>query len=247
MCCFGGDDDDDDDDGSGFYYPCYDHHSLDIFQGTDWSEFCHNLSNNTTLKRLAMVNQCDVDTRTFNRLGAVWRDSPNQVKIEFLELERFSISSQLFDDLCHNRYITTLILTESTLEYSLMPSFSNMLSINNTIKTLSIAANRIGSTGCKDLAMAFKANKSITVLDITENEFENDVIDELFTSLLVNDTVEYLVLDQKNCTPDHPYFTLSKSLKQYFYMNTHYSPPNFSIDGDDGNNTSLSVYSPKGV
>ncbi|EGG22921.1 hypothetical protein DFA_05051 [Cavenderia fasciculata] len=191
VCCFGDE-------------LCDIHDSSDtIIQEKDWNEFCHNLSNNTTLKRLNLVNQClDHDTNyieSFNRLDTIWNDNPheNESKIEFLELERFAsyISSQMFDVLCHNQYITTLMLTEGTLTESFLPSFSNMVSINTTIKTLSISGNLLKST--QDLSVALKTNKSITVLDITQNEFENSAA-ELYDALLVNDKIEYLVVCQAN-------------------------------------------------
>ncbi|EGG14358.1 hypothetical protein DFA_12129 [Cavenderia fasciculata] len=197
-----------------------------------WKDFCFNLCHNKSLKRLKLKDKdpkqeffhyerwarkkgMEIESKslTLDRLASsfipIW-DKNNKIELVGLTSLPQIISPLFFTTLVNNQTITTLMLTHYTLRQEYIPSFSQLLVINTTIKRVCIRNNHLESS--KELEMAFKQNKSIIDLDITGNHFGNT----FFSALLESDTIQYLVIDREMKDLNHPYFNQSKSLIQFF-------------------------------
>ncbi|EGG18021.1 hypothetical protein DFA_06687 [Cavenderia fasciculata] len=149
--------------------------------------------------------------RLSSRFVPIWETNKSIKLLGLSKLPKI-ISPQFFNTLCHNQHITTLILTDGTLVKEYIPSFSQLLITNHTIKALDISQNYLEHSA--ELDKAFKQNQLIKVLNIAENEFTSDIFD----SFLESDTIEYLIIDEtlaKN-HHQHRYFNQSKSLIKRF-------------------------------
>ncbi|EGG18632.1 hypothetical protein DFA_04127 [Cavenderia fasciculata] len=123
------------------------------------------------------------------------------------------ISPQFFSTLSLNQTITTLMLTNGTLVKQFIPSFCQLILTNQSIVALDISDNYLEPS--QDLDQAFKQNKSIKILNISENQFNQDIFDALLSS----DTVQYLLVDiNRLAFHQHRYFSESKSLIQTFLI-----------------------------
>ncbi|EGG24341.1 hypothetical protein DFA_06491 [Cavenderia fasciculata] len=123
------------------------------------------------------------------------------------------LSPQFFSALSLNHTITTLMLTNTTLFQEFIPPLCQLLLTNQTIKALDISGNLLAPS--TELNQAFKQNKSIQVLNISGNKFNQDVLD----SLLESDSIQYLVIDKTFAAQhqhQHQYFSQSKSLIKCF-------------------------------
>ncbi|EGG24269.1 hypothetical protein DFA_06419 [Cavenderia fasciculata] len=170
---------------------------------SDWDELCYNLSTHSTLKKLSLSNPQghgfgigisvhDVIAvepvpieNTVSSFTSIWKVN-NSIELLALSNHPNTISPHFFSTLCHNQSITTLILTDGTLVEEYIPSFSQLLLTNQTISN-----NHLELT--VELAMAFKKNKSIKILDIRGNHFKSNL---LFDSLLESDSIQYLTVNE---------------------------------------------------
>ncbi|EGG14357.1 hypothetical protein DFA_12128 [Cavenderia fasciculata] len=153
------------------------------------------------------------ELKTLNRLSSsfipIW-DKNNKIELVGLTSLPQIISPLFFTTLVNNQTITTLMLTNGTLRQEYIPSFSQLILSNCTIKRVGIKNNHLESI--QDLEMAFKQNKSIKVLDVSRNHFGN----YFFASLLESDTIQYLVIDETMNKLNNRYFKQSKSLIQFY-------------------------------
>ncbi|EGG22946.1 hypothetical protein DFA_05076 [Cavenderia fasciculata] len=194
----------------------------------DWIEFCNNISNCTTLKRLHL---CDYDgaeklpiiqeklTTFQSAFESIWSSGSEIPNIDYLALNDLQclMSTNMWDTLGHVncQNITKLLLTNGTVTNEMVLSLSHLIATTSTITVLSINGNELNLNN--ELVQAFKQNKTITVLDIGGNfSLGNDAL-TLFSALLYSDTVQYLFLDNGFQYVKHPYFTQSKSLKERFF------------------------------
>ncbi|EGG24342.1 hypothetical protein DFA_06492 [Cavenderia fasciculata] len=199
----------------------------------DWDQLCINLTNTRTLKRLwledfhgsRVVNQTNNEQqqqqkkKQFERLASsfesIWKKN-NSIGLVSLSKLPHIISPLFFSTLCHNQSITTLMLINGTLDQEYIPSFCQLLLTNQTIKSLDISGNHLAPS--TKLNKALKQNKSIKVLNIADNKFNQDIFD----SLLESDTIQYLVIDEQLSNQrfyqHHPYFNQSKSLIKCFIL-----------------------------
>ncbi|EGG22914.1 hypothetical protein DFA_05044 [Cavenderia fasciculata] len=169
---------------------------------TDWIEFCSNLYQNTTLKRLYLCdrpgNQSSrTKLQTFQLAFESIRSGPSgggNCKIDYLALKCMPnvMSVNFWNTLCHVNGITKLLLTNGTVTDDMIPYLANLVSTNTTITVLSIRGNELDFNN--ELEQAFKQNKTITVLDIGRNFCQDDDnhFDEpssFFNALLYSDTI----------------------------------------------------------
>ncbi|EGG20845.1 hypothetical protein DFA_00710 [Cavenderia fasciculata] len=181
----------------------------------DWEAFCSTLANNNTLKTLCIGNTC----KTFSanavlstQFQSVWTNPNNQVDMLALYSLPVLICHGLFVSLSQNTMVTKLFLERGTLRQVYLEDLNVLLETNTSIRVLSIANNQIRAS--KALSSGLLANKYITSLNIAGNRFISGGTD-MFTAMLANDTVEYLVVDDDMVVYNPQYFIQSKSLIKF--------------------------------
>ena len=101
----------------------------------------------------------------------------------------------LGDSLKINNVVTYVSLESNLLTNGLddklgMESIATMLSVNNTLKHLSVWGCNINSEGCKMLADNLSLNKSLISFDLFYNDWEQDQINVIYDRLKQNCEIE---------------------------------------------------------
>ncbi len=133
----------------------------------------------------------------------------SEVPLKIIHIDHNPIGSEgvdkLANGLAQNKFLTILTLEHDSLDHKCAPAISRILIyIESKLKELSLCGNELRSTGLADISSAASIAKSLSLLDVSDNQIEDSqpLMDGLTKLLTASRSIRKLYIGNNFITND---------------------------------------------